>query len=160
MTLDLSALVTTAFPTEPLPGTFWIDRVAAAGDISGELANRFAQRRWTEVALGDWLMTGRPSTARRYLHPDAFRYYLPSLLVGVLQDVRYLDWALEALLPAGRRHRTDRPGWKEFWGGCSETQRDAIRSYLRQVRAMLGATAAPVERHLLDELEMIWGRLR
>ena len=160
MSTDLFTLIRTAFPTEPLPGTFWIDGDAqAGGDIPHELAERLAQRPWTDVTLGDWLMTGHPSSVKCFLHPDAFRYYLPSLLVGVLDDTGYLDWALEALLPEGRRRRTDRPDWLQFWEGFSGTQRNAIRSYLKGVRAVLGEAADPVERYLFDELEAVWGQV-
>ncbi|WP_315758176.1 DUF6714 family protein [Bradyrhizobium sp. SZCCHNRI2007] len=160
MITDLSTLMRTAFPTEPLPGTLWIDRDAqAAGDVPHELTERLAQRPWTDVTLGDWLMTGHPSSVQCFLHPDVFRYYLPSLLVGVIDDTGYLDWALEALLPAGRRRRTDRPDWVQFWDGFSDTQRNAIRSYLKKVRAVRSEAADPVERHLFDELEVVWGQV-
>jgi hypothetical protein len=94
---------------------------------------------------------------RDYLDPDAFRYDLPSLLVGVLRGLGYVDWALECLLPAGRKRRTDRREWTEFWDGLSEKQRDAIRSYLKGVRSMLGNPADPADQHLqlLDQAAVI-----
>ncbi|MGC2778072.1 MAG: DUF6714 family protein [Bradyrhizobium sp.] len=156
---DLSELVRGSFPAEPRPRTFWKDGAEQpAGDVPAELANRLAQRRWVDVTLRDWQMIGPPPSVSSYLHPDAFRYYLPSLLIGVLQDIRYLDWALELLLPAGRKRRTDRPDWVTFREGFSEAQRDTIRSYLTGLRAMLGEAAGPVEQHLFDELDAVWGR--
>ncbi|WP_316194655.1 DUF6714 family protein [Bradyrhizobium sp. SZCCHNRI3052] len=161
MIIDLSTLMRTAFPTEPLPDTFWIEGGAqAGGDIPHELVGRLAQRRWTDVTLYDWLMIGHPSSVRCFLHPDTFRYYLPSLLVGVLNDTSYLDWALDSLLPAGRRRRTDRPVWLQFWEGFSDTQRNAIRFYLKQVRELPDKAADPVERHLFEELDVVWGQAR
>jgi hypothetical protein len=99
-----------------------------------------------------------PSLARHYLHPDAFRYYLPSLLAGVLQDIGYLDWALEALLPSGQKGRTDRPEWVSFWQSFSEQQRNAVHSWLKGVRSLFGEQAGPAAQHEFDKLEAIWGR--
>jgi len=95
----------------------------------------------------------------RYLHPDTVRYYLPSLLVGALEDIDYLDWALECLLPAGRKRRSDRAEWMDFWNGLSGGQREAIRSYLKGVRSMFGDSISHVEQELFDEIETIWERL-
>ncbi|MGJ5175104.1 hypothetical protein ACQR16_10980 [Bradyrhizobium oligotrophicum] len=154
---ELSALLRASFPAEPLPTTFWRGAGQPAGDIPDELAQRLAQRRWVDVTLHDWQMIGPPLSVSSYLHPDALRYSLPSLLVGVLHDTGYVDWALELLLPAGRKRRTDRRDWVTFWEGFSETQRDTIRCYLKGVRAMLGAAAGPVEQQLFDELDAVWG---
>ena len=158
---QISELLRASFPVEPLPRFFW--RAGGGqppGDIPDELQKRLAQRLWVDVTMRDWTMIGAPAwLARIYLDPDAYRYYLPSLLVGVLQDSGYLDWALESLLPAGRKRRTDRKEWSEFWDGLSDKQREAIRSYLKSVRSMLGdpADAADHHRQLLDEATVIWG---
>jgi hypothetical protein len=123
-----------------------------------ELERRLAHRRWIDVTMRDWTMVGPACIAKCYLHPDAFRYYLPSLLVGVLDDPGYLDWALECLLPARRKRRTDRADWTDFWDGLSGEQRDTICSYLKGVRSMLRDSVGPVEQQLFDELDAIWGR--
>jgi hypothetical protein len=60
------------------------------------------------------------------------------LLIGALQEIGYLDWALECLLPAGRKRRTAGKWWADFWTGFSEQQREAICTYLKGVRSMLG----------------------
>jgi hypothetical protein len=160
MTDQLSELIRTSFPAEPLPRAFWIDGTEQpAGDIRDELAKRLALRSWVDVSLDDWRMIGRMPLIRSYLHPEAFRYYLPSLLVGVLQDIRYLDWALESLLPSGQKRRTDRPEWMNFRESFSEKQRQAMHSYLKGVRSMTSESTDPVAQHLFDELEPIWGRL-
>jgi hypothetical protein len=158
---QLSELIRTSFPTEPLPQAFWINGTEQPpDDIPDELAKRLAFRSWVDVTMHDWTTIGAPaSAAKTYLHPGAFRYYLPSLLVDVLQDIGYLDWALECLLPAGCKRRTDRAEWTDFWDGFSETQRDAIRSYLKGVRSMIGASITLADQQLFDELEAIWGRL-
>ncbi|CCE10201.1 hypothetical protein BRAS3843_410030 [Bradyrhizobium sp. STM 3843] len=158
-TEQLSELIKASFPVEPLPRSFWFDAGEhRCGDIPEELAKRLEHRHWVDVTMRDWTMIGPAVIAKAYLHPDAFRYYLPSLLVGVLSDIGYLDCVLECLLPAGRKRRTDRPEWLQFWDGLSETQRDTIRCYLKTVRSMCGEPAGPVVQHLFDEIEAVWGR--
>jgi len=158
--MTTAELIRTAFPTEPLPRTFWVTGADQhAGDIPDELARRLAHRPWTHVTMDDWAMVGaRPSLAKQYLHPDAFRYYVPSLLVGALQDSGYLDWALECLLPAGRQRRIGRLEWAQFHDGFSAAQRHAIRVYLEGLRSMLKESADPVVRHLIGEAEAVWSQ--
>jgi hypothetical protein len=160
MTIDrISELLPASFPVEPLPKFSWrAGREQPVGDIPDGLQKRLAHRPWVDVTLWDWTMIGAPALlARVYLDPDVFRYYLPSLLVGVLGDIGYVDWALECLLPAGRKRRTDQKEWTEFWDGLSEKQRAAIHSYLKVVRSMLGDPLDPADQHLqlLDEAAAI-----
>jgi hypothetical protein len=163
MTTDqLSELLHASFPVEPLPRFFWrAGTEQLPGDIPDALWKRLAHRPWLDVTMSDWTMVGAAPAllARIYLDPDAFRYYLPSLLVGVLADIGYVDWAVECLLPAGSQRRTDRKEWTEFRDGLSEKQRDAIRAYLTGVRSMLGNPVNPADQHLhlLDEAALIWG---
>jgi hypothetical protein len=140
-----------------MPRTYWLDGVELLGDIPQELANKIAYRPWTDVTMLDWTMTGaHASTARSYFDVDAFRYYLPSLLVGGLNDLRYIDWPLECVLPAGRKRRTT-GWWQAFWTGFSVEQKHAIRCYLIGVRQMLGGSVHLSELHFIDEAQVIWG---
>jgi hypothetical protein len=68
-----------------MPKRFWIDGIQPlVGDIPEELAKRIAHRPWVDVTMLDWTMIGHPASIRGYIDPNAFRYYLPSLLVGGL----------------------------------------------------------------------------
>jgi hypothetical protein len=160
MTTDeLSERIHATFPVEPMPRRFWIDGIQPlAGDIPEELAKRIAYRPWVDVKMMDWRMTGaHADTARIYLDANAFRYYLPSLLVSGLNDFGFIDWPLECVLPAGRRRRTTGKWWQEFWAGFSEEQKDAVRGYLIGVRSMLGESVHLRNLHLIDEAQVIWG---
>ena len=130
-TNELSELIHAAFPVEPMPKRFWIDGIQPlVGDIPEELAKRIAHRPWVDVTMLDWTMIGHPASIRGYIDPNAFRYYLPSPLVGGLNDFGYIDWPLECLLPAGRKRRTTGKWWQEFWTAFSEEQKDAVPGLL------------------------------
>jgi hypothetical protein len=58
--------------------------------------------------------------------------------------------------PAGRKRRTAGKWWADFWTGFSEQQREAICTYLKGVRSMLGDSIDPENQQLLDEAEAIW----
>jgi hypothetical protein len=161
MTTDeLSELIKIAFPIRPTPEAFAIDSSRSlVSDISGELARRIAYRPWIDITMLDWTMTGaHASNARRYIYPNAFRYYLPSLLIGGLNDLGYIDWPLECLLPAGKKRHTTGKWWQEFWSGFSEEQKNAVRAYLISVRSMLRETVHVSELHFIDEAQLIWER--
>jgi hypothetical protein len=156
-TEKLSELVRAAFPVAPLPRRYWLDGTEPVGDIPQELAERIAYRPWIDVTMLDWTMTGaHASTSRRYFDADAFRYYLPSLMVGGLNDLGYVDWPLECLLPAGRKRRTTGQWWQAFWAGFSIEQKDAVRLYLIGVRQMLGSNRL-CALNFIDEAQVIWG---
>jgi hypothetical protein len=155
---QLPELLHASFPVQPLPGFFWVDGgEQPVGDIPEELLKRIVHRPWVDITMRDWTMTGaHASIARAYLDPTAFRYYLPSLLIGALREIGYFDWALECLLPAGRKRRPIGKWWADFWIGFSEQQREAVCAYLKGVRSMLGDSVDPVNQQLLDEAEAIW----
>jgi hypothetical protein len=155
---ELFELVCAAFPVTPLPETYWLDGVSLLDDISQELANRIAYRPWVDVTMADWTMTGaHAATSRIYFDADAFRYYLPSLLVGGLNNFGFIDWPLESLLPAGRKRRTTGVWWRAFLGGFSTEQKDVVRRYLIGVRQMLDGSVHLSEFHFIDEAQLIWG---
>ena len=91
-----------AFPVEPLPNRFfWASGEVSLGyDIPQELENRISGRRWTDVTLMDWRMTGAsPAVSRSYLEPTTFMYYLPSIIVGGFREPEFIEFALGAMIP-------------------------------------------------------------
>ncbi|SRR5258708_3639977 len=105
---QISELIRASFPVDPLPDEFWLADVIRRplDDIAEELQNRMAERSWLEITIRDWAMIGAsPDVVRRYLTPNAFRYYLPSSLVGVLRVIGYVEWALDSILPNNQNRR-------------------------------------------------------
>lgn len=100
-------LIRAAFPAEPVPAQFfWREGKDSLDlDIPQELRNRISGRPWIEVTLMDWRMTGTsPVVARRYLEPATFMYYVPSIIVGASQDIGFVDFALEGIIPHNKYH--------------------------------------------------------
>jgi hypothetical protein len=154
---EFAQLVYANFPTDPVPHEFfWSEgKLFVRDDISQEFRERFAGRRWPEITLMDWRMTGtRPTIAHRYLKPSTFRYYLPSLLLGVFDDLDFLDWALEAILPFNKWHVPRGKWWADFDAAMSESQRATLRSFL----TIINPPAGSVDQHLLSTAKAIWDR--
>lgn len=113
---DFQKLLLATFPPEVVPAPFFWrgDRHDDDYDFRRDLL-RLAGRQWTEIKMRDWTMVGRIGHTRELLEPTTFLYYLPSLMLGAIDDPGYLDWALEAIIPLGR----DRKPKKQVVDGAS-----------------------------------------
>jgi len=152
-------LVRTAFPVEPAPTQFfWAEgKDSLIGDISQELGNRISGRPWTDVTLMDWRMTGTsPAVARRYLEPATFMYYLPSVLVGALKEIEFIELALEGIIPENKNHVPRGKWWFEFSGIASPRQRAALSAFLAHIRLVSWYKIGPANQYLLERAENIW----
>ena len=97
---QFSNLLHAAFPTQPMPARFfWKENVPDDGyEFCGDLLKWLARREWTEIRMSDWAMIEHISISREHLEPATFLYYLPALLLGVAEESKYLEWALEAII--------------------------------------------------------------
>ncbi|WP_375785577.1 hypothetical protein ACE10Z_39955 [Bradyrhizobium sp. Pha-3] len=136
---QFSKLLLAIFPAQPEPARlFWRESVHDNGDeFSRDLLERLAQRQWTEIKMSDWAMIGSISIVRERLEPATFLYYLPSLLLGVIDDPGYLNWALEAIVPAGRDRRPKSKWWIELLETISPDQIGVLHAFLALVRKNL-----------------------
>jgi hypothetical protein len=136
---DFVELLLAAFPPQLMPAEFFWkeDRHDNSYEFRRDLLEWLAGRQWTEIKMHDWTMVGRVSMTRELLEPATFLYYLPSLLLSVVLDVGYLDWALEAIIPSGRDRRPKSKWWDELLETISADQSAAIRAFLRYVRTNL-----------------------
>ena len=129
---DFLKLLLVTFPPQPMPAQFFWkeDRHDSSYEFRHDLLEWIAERQWTEIKMHDWAMAGSAIITRELLEPATFLYYLPSLLVGVTEDPGYLDWALEAITPAGRDRRPKSKWWGELLETISPDQSAAIRAFL------------------------------
>ena len=98
--LNIKTAFKNAFPTRPIPSQLFLDGLEIKNwDIPGELQNRLLSHEWTRVSIEDWASIGPIASIKSYVTPMAFRYYLPSILLGSIENLTYWDLGLEALLP-------------------------------------------------------------
>jgi hypothetical protein len=161
---QFSKLLHAAFPTQPVPVRFfWKEDVHDAGDeFCKDLLECLAQREWTEIKMSDWAMIGSIiSVSREHLEPATFLYYLPALLLGVIEEPEYLEWALEAIIPLGRARRPKGRWWGELLETISLDQCAALRAFLAHVRgAFLRSDKGPfwitAAEAMTSEAETFW----
>ena len=152
-------LIRSAFPVAPVPAQFfWTEgKDSLDSDIPQELRNRIAGRPWTDVTLMDWRMTGTsPVVARRYLEPATFMYYVPSIIVGASQQIEFIDYALEGVIPNNKFHVPRGIWWSEFSRIVSPHQRAALSAFLAHVRLVYWDEIGPANQHLLEHAESVW----
>jgi hypothetical protein len=160
---QFSNLLHATFPTQPVPARFfWKENVPDDGfEFCGDLLKWLAQREWTEIKMSDWKMIGHIDISRQHLEPATFLYYLPSLLLGVIEEPGYLYWALEAIIPLGRDRRPKGRWWGELLETISPDQRATIRAFVAHVRDNLlrpdeGPFVISMDEALTTEAETFW----
>jgi hypothetical protein len=152
-------LVGTAFPLEPLPTEFfWSERKDRLDlDIPQELGSRISGRSWTNVTLQDWRMIGvSPAVARHYLEPATFMYYVPSIIIGALQQIDCIEFALEAIVPGNRNREPRGKWWSQFSASASPRQRATLAAFTGHARLTHWDTIGPSNQSLLEHAENIW----
>ncbi|MFZ0747667.1 MAG: DUF6714 family protein [Terracidiphilus sp.] len=100
-------------------------------DSDVEEALWFAGRDWREITSKDWQ---DHSDAVHFLSPEAFAYYLPSLLILTIQNPKgYPDMAVDPLI--GKLDRSPSvEGWNDSFSrrflGLSSEEYEAIKEWL------------------------------
>jgi hypothetical protein len=153
------SLIDLAFPLEPKPDAFFSEegKNSCGYDIPRELEKRLFDRYWTEITLMDWRMIGAaPVVARRYFEPAAFMYYLPSLIVGVSQEIEFVDFALEGMIPDNKYHVPRGKWWFEFSNIASSYQQEALVTFLSYIRLVFWDRIGSANQYLLERAESIW----
>jgi hypothetical protein len=160
---QFSNLLHATFPTQPMPARFfWTENVPDDGfEFCGDLLKWLAEREWTEIKMSDWKMIGHINISRQHLEPATFLYYLPSLLLGVVEEPGYLYWALEAIIPLGRDRRPKGRWWGELLETISPDQSATIRAFVAHVRNYLlrpdeGSFVISMDEALTTEAETFW----
>ncbi len=132
---DLAARLIARFPEQPVPAHVLSDHDAAS-EIQQDIQATFSGRPWTRLSIADWQMLGVPiAVCKLYMRPDAFAYYMISILHGSLETDGAFPLVLEALLPTNQRHVPRGAWWADFFGTFTAEQRAAILSYVRFIQA-------------------------
>lgn len=150
---QVKSTIRAAFAIIPIPSGHRRDDGIANYEVDDDV-QKFNGRMWTEISLDHWVSSISPSSIRRATSREFFKYYLPSLLVGVLQDSDYFYLALDALLPDNPKHEP-RPDWKEYRMSFAAEQAEAIVSFLELTKESSSPESA--EWHAADAgLSGLW----
>jgi uncharacterized protein DUF6714 len=133
---QLSNLLHATFPVQPMPTQFfWLKDVHDDSyEFRHDLLEWLGQRLWTEVKLSDWTLKRDIVVSREHLEPVTFLYYLPSLLIGVMEQPEEIELALEAIIPPGRDRKPKRLWWRDLIETISLEQCKAIRAFVAHIR--------------------------
>ncbi len=102
------------------------------------------------------MIGARPASWREYLWPNAFAYYVPSILIATLPEPAFFDLALEAILPSNQQRHPRGDWWLSFGEAFSEPQRQAIRGFAVELRTSRSETFDLTARELISAVETIW----
>lgn len=143
-----------AFPTVPVP----TNHRRADGSIDWEVEEdlqRVIGKAWTEVKLEDWTHMIRPSAIRSGTDTAFFKYYVPSILCGVLGNPEWADpLATSALLPDNPKFEP-REEWQTFRSAFSPAQVTQIVAFLEWLKDVSDPVSA--EWHAADTaLNGLW----
>lgn len=129
-----------AFPRIPIPKEILLSaNTFSDDDISESVRKVLHLKSWDEILLNNWLRcTASTTTLMYFITPQAFHYYLPSLLAGVIDDSGYFDWGVSALLPYNKNHVRKSTWWTEYESLFSTSQRQVMMSFLGYVEKESG----------------------
>lgn len=122
-----------AFPVEDVPQVLFSGRYER-NDITDDITSNFSGKKWTDVVLNDWIYCADVEVIAYYMAPEAFKYYVPSLLVSVTDTQDYLDWGVRGLLPHNKDRRPRNGDWESFRCLFSRAQECCVRKFLEEAR--------------------------
>jgi hypothetical protein len=127
------SLAQASFPIRPVPTEFfWVDAKNTHLEIPQKAQRYLRDRSWPEVTVEDWtLILTTPAVARAYMDPKVYLYYLPSLLAGIFNNMGWIEYVIDGILPFNREHYPKGKWWKEFDGNVSPKQRRTIQEFIR-----------------------------
>lgn len=125
-------LIIKEFPDSPIPDEL-VRQGVDGGDIEEGILNHLSSKKWTAINITDWSQMEDVEVVAYYLTPKAFHYYVPSVLIGSLEDRNYLDWGVRAVLPHNQQRKPKGEWWNEFYHLFNGEQRGVVREFLSEV---------------------------
>jgi hypothetical protein len=122
------------FPRIPIPMEVLVNpSTQFVGDIPQAVSEELHLKSWDKVSLNNWLFTASIPVLMGVITPQAFHYYLPSLLSRVMDAPDYFDWGVSALLPNNKNHERKNAWWIKYESLFNRLQRHAILDFLDYV---------------------------
>lgn len=155
--INVVDLISKAFPVEPIPKEIFIGPPSMQGDrgdIGDSLAEELQGKSWNIVSLNNWLCTAYPSVIMGMITPAAFHYYLPSLLIGTIEDFGYFDRGASALLPNNKLHVRKSAWWFEYESLFNPAQVKAVIAFLEYIET--SANELDESKYLAKDAILLW----
>lgn len=154
MSVEIIKGVKDAFPVHPIPTKVLLDELDNS-EFSYEIRSRFVSKAWTLVTLDDWVSTASIGVIVNHMLPEAFHYYLPSILCASLNNKNYIERGLESILPNNQRRKPKSDWWKKYISCFNAEQKKMVRAYALHCFKISGENTE--EKHLARiALEDIW----
>jgi hypothetical protein len=142
------------YPTHPIPKRILTDE-RDNSEFSKEIRKRFTSKPWTSVTLDDWINTASIEVIASYMPPEAFQYYLPSIICSSLDNKDYIDWGLRAILPPNQRREAKGDWWIKYVSCFNSEKKKVLQEYIRYI--LERSSDESEEKHLATiALEKIW----
>ncbi|MDZ4338025.1 MAG: hypothetical protein U1A62_30570 [Pseudomonas sp.] len=129
----LPSMFVEVFPCKPVPTSVLADE-GDGSEFAFEIVSRFSGKPWSDVVLEDWINIAGMDTIASYMALEAFRYYVPSILLEGAHNPNYLDWALKAILPMSLGGAVNTFHWQAYQAGFNVRQRVLLHDYLLAVQ--------------------------
>lgn len=154
---DVAALFEISFPTSPMPAKYVLDNVDQNHEIIQALGKYVLGKSWKDVTLLEWRLS-EPSlgVVRDYVTIEAYIYYMPSVLLGALEDLRFMEMALEAILPYNREHVARGKWWSMFISYLSQSRKQCIFKFIEYVERNFWNDVGPSNQVSLFDARAIW----
>lgn len=146
--------INSVFLGVPIPTILFLDENMSQDDIPGELRARFLGKPWKEVSLDDWRNVASVKVIMNFMTANAFHYYVPSLLVGVLDNLDFVDLGLDALVPNNARRVQKGKWWFDYLSLFSMEQRAVVLGYLGYIDE--NALDYVLDENVLEVARQIW----
>ncbi len=158
---NLISEITLQFPIDPIPAVLFSteSRFISQEDIPASIQLQLIGKAWCDIGLEAWAMMGVPiDLARDYLTPEAFAYYLPSLIVGGLSCNTYLLDIVEAIAPPEKKSTSTMIWWEMLAANVSPSQKRCIMQFLVFAEDSLGARSIETKNPAVEQARLFWSR--
>jgi hypothetical protein len=148
------SLILSAFPLKPVPSTA-TKQSPPFGEIDSWLDHSFSRKTWEivdciEIADANYAI----AALQGCFSPEAYAYYLPSIMIGSNSSALLLDYSLRWLLPANKSFERRRGWWSDMESSLNSKQRQAIRAFFLSANSF--AQIGTQESYLVEAGLSIW----
>ena len=142
------------FNIYPLPEQILIE-VDQYDEFSNGLLIALHNRPWNAVKLFEWRNIAQVSVVKKFVTPNAFQYFVPSLLLGSIREPEFLNYGLEAILPNNQKRIEKGDWWFDFRARFSNGQVRVVQEFL--FASMYVCSVGSEEAAMIDTALTIWG---